>query len=74
MFNDLKVYENIFLQKEYTNKLGRLDKKKMIQEAERLFQELGVDIDPTQQVSKLKKQARNSCLKYQKLCFLKQNF
>ena len=52
LFNDLKVYENIFLQKEYTNKLGRLDKKKMIQEAERLFQELGVDIDPTQQVSK----------------------
>ena len=54
LFNDLKVYENIFLQKEYTTKLGRLDKKKMIQEAERLFHELGVDIDPTQQVSKLK--------------------
>ena len=34
LFNDLKVYENIFLQKEYTTKLGRLDKKKMIQEAE----------------------------------------
>ena len=46
LFNDLKVYENIFLQKEYTTKLGRLDKKKMIQEAERLFHELGVDIDP----------------------------
>ena len=45
LFNDLKVYENIFLQKEYTTKFGCLDKKKMIQEAERLFQELGVDID-----------------------------
>lgn len=54
LFNDLKVYENIFLQKEYTTKFGWLDKKRMIQEAEQLFHELGVDIDPTQQVSKLK--------------------
>ena len=28
LFNDLKVYENIFLQKEYTTKFGCLDKKK----------------------------------------------
>lgn len=27
LFNDLKVYENIFLTKEYKNKLGILDKK-----------------------------------------------
>lgn len=54
LFNDLKVYENIFLHKEYTAKFGCLDKKKMIQESERLFRELGVDIDPTERVSKLK--------------------
>ena len=33
LFNDLKVYENIFLQREYTTRFGRLDKKKMIHEA-----------------------------------------
>lgn len=53
LFNDLKVYENIFLQKEYTTKSGRLDKKRMIQETEQLFHELGVDIDPTQLVAHL---------------------
>ena len=70
LFNDLKVYENIFLQKEYTTKLGRLDKKKMIQEAERLFQELGVDIDPTQQVSKLKT-SQKQLLEISKALFFK---
>ncbi len=54
LFNDLKVYENIFLDQEYTHKFGRLDKKRMIKETEQLFSELGVDIDPTVQVSKLK--------------------
>lgn len=53
LFNDLKVYENIFLHKEYTTRYGCLDKKKMIQESEKLFQELGVDIDPTELVAKL---------------------
>ena len=70
LFNDLKVYENIFLQKEYTTNLGRLDKKKMIQEAERLFQELGVDIDPTQQVSKLKT-SQKQLLEISKALFFK---
>ena len=53
LFNDLKVYENIFLHKEYTTRYGCLDKKKIIQESEKLFQELGVDIDPTELVAKL---------------------
>ena len=70
LFNDLKVYENIFLQKEYTTKFGCLDKKKMIQEAERLFQELGVDIDPTQQVSKLKT-SQKQLLEISKALFFK---
>lgn len=43
LFNDLKVYENIFLGKEYCNKLGKLNKRRMIAEAKELFEELGVD-------------------------------
>ena len=70
LFNDLKVYENIFLQKEYTTKFGRLDKKKMIREAEKLFHELGVDIDATQQVSKLKT-SQKQLLEISKALFFK---
>ena len=54
LFNDLKVYENIFLGKEYKNRFGKLNKKKMISEAGRLFEELGVDIDPTELAANLK--------------------
>lgn len=53
LFNDLKVYENIFLRKELLTKLGTLDKKRMIEQTENLFHELGVDIDPTAMVSEL---------------------
>ncbi|MDU7337675.1 MAG: sugar ABC transporter ATP-binding protein [Clostridium sp.] len=53
LFNDLKVYENIFLRKELLTKLGTLDKKTMIQKALELFDSLGVDIDPTASVSDL---------------------
>lgn len=53
LFNDLKVYENIFLCKEYTNKFGKLDKKRMIQESKDLFERLGVQIDPEDMVSHL---------------------
>ena len=53
LFNDLKVYENIFLRKELLTKVGTLDKKRMIAQTEELFRELGVDIDPTAMVSDL---------------------
>ena len=53
LFNDLKVYENIFLRKELLTKVGTLDKKRMIAQTEELFRELGVDIDPTAMVSEL---------------------
>ena len=53
LFNDLKVYENIFLRKEILNKFGVLNKKVMIQKAQELFDQLGVDIDPTAMVSEL---------------------
>lgn len=54
LFNDLKVYENIFLMKEYKNKFGVLDKKQMMRKAQQLFDELGVQIDPQEKVEHLK--------------------
>ena len=54
LFNDLKVFENMFLNREYTNKLGRLDKKRMRAEAKELFERLGVEIDLDAVVSDLK--------------------
>lgn len=48
IFNDLKVYENLFLGKEYTGRLGKLDKQRMIRETEELLNEMGVDIDATE--------------------------
>ena len=53
LFNDLRVYENIFLRKERLTRLKTLDKKRMIAETARLFESLGVDIDPTAYVSEL---------------------
>ena len=54
LFNDLKVYENIFLGKEYKNRLGKLNKQKMMEETKELFHELGVDINPGELVVNLK--------------------
>lgn len=53
LFNDLLIYENIFLGKEYTNKIGKLDKKRMKDEAKKLFAELEVEIDPDEKVEEL---------------------
>lgn len=52
--NDLTVFENIFLNKELKNKIGLLDKKKMIAQTKELFENLGVEIDPNAMVSELK--------------------
>lgn len=54
LFNDLKVYENIFLGKEYKNRLGTLNKRKMMEETKQLFHELGMEIDPGELVVNLK--------------------
>ena len=54
LFPTMKVYENLFLCKEYTNKLGMLKKRSMIERANRLFEEMGIQIDPTALVSELK--------------------
>ncbi len=53
LFNDLKVYENIFLRKELTNKFGALDKKAMVEKTKELFDDLGVDIEPAMLVENL---------------------
>lgn len=53
LFNDLKVYENIFLRKEILTKAGTLNKKAMIAKTRELFDSLGVDIDPNTMVSQL---------------------
>lgn len=53
LFNDLKVYENIFFGNEITNKFGKLNKKEMIQMTHELFKDLGTDIDPKEVVRNL---------------------
>jgi len=53
LFNDLRVYENIFFNKELKTKLGSLKKKEMIQKCEEVFQKLGVEIDPSAPVENL---------------------
>lgn len=52
--NDLCVFENIFLNRERKTGFGLLNRKQMILEAERLFERLGVEIDPCAMVSELK--------------------
>lgn len=41
------VYENLFLGREPRTKMGRIDRKKMIEEAKKILGELGIDIDVT---------------------------
>lgn len=54
LFEDLKVYENIFLSREYVLNFGRLDKKRMKKETKELFQRMGVEIDPDELVGRLR--------------------
>ncbi len=70
LFNDLKVYENIFLGREYKNRIGKLDKKKMVAETRELFEELGVDMDPTEVVANLKT-SQKQLLEISKALFFK---
>jgi len=49
----MTVVENIFLGKELTNKYGKLDFKKMKQEAEKTLEALGFDLDVNRKVSTL---------------------
>ena len=45
------VYENLFLGRELKTKLGRLDRKKMAEEARSILSGLGIDIDVTRPLS-----------------------
>lgn len=54
LFNDMTVYENIFLRKEKVNRFGMCNKRKMVQKSRELFQELDVKIDPLEKVGNLK--------------------
>ena len=53
LFNDLRVYENIFFNKEMVTKTGTLKKKEMISRCSQVFSQLGVQIDPTALVEDL---------------------
>ena len=54
LFNDLKVFENIYINRELTGLFGKLNKKEMIRRSEDLFRRLGVKMDPTAMVSDLR--------------------
>lgn len=54
LFNDMTVYENIFLGKEIVNRFGKCDKRSMVKKCSELFAELDVSIDPTERVENLK--------------------
>jgi len=53
IFNDLEVYENLFLGKEITGFGGKLNKKEMIRQAEQLFAEMGVPLQPRMMAGEL---------------------
>lgn len=72
LFNDLKVYENIFLRKEITGALGILNKRAMIEQSHALFQRLGVDIDPCAMVSELET-GKSSSWRSQRPCMPMRN-
>jgi rhamnose transport system ATP-binding protein len=46
LFPDLSVTENIFMGRQPTNRVGRIDRKAMRTEAVSIFQRLGVSLDP----------------------------
>ena len=53
LFNDLKVYENVYLGRELCYRTGTLNKRAMIRKTRELFESLGVQIDPNAVVGTL---------------------
>lgn len=51
--NELRVFENMYLAQELIDKSGLLDKKSMLSMAEKVFERMGVNIDPMAYVSDL---------------------
>lgn len=54
LFNDLTVWENIYLNKELTSALGCVNKKAMVKNCRELFKQLDVEIDPLETVDNLR--------------------
>lgn len=54
LVSELTVYENIFLGREFKNRLGVIDRRKMRGEAEDLIHSLGLDIDANRPISSLR--------------------
>lgn len=52
-FLEMSVVDNMFLNKEYKNKFGFVDEKRMIKEAEYYLSELGAKIDVRSEIGKL---------------------
>ena len=59
--NDLKVYENMFLGEELTNKAGVIDKKTEIQRAQEVLDGMNVKIDAMALVSDLENGKKAAC-------------
>ncbi len=53
LFNDLTVFENLFLGQEIKKKTGFLDKKQMIERARQVLERIKMDIDPLMLVDDL---------------------
>lgn len=53
LINDLPIYENMFLGREIKTKRGRLDLEKMIEETEKIFEKINVDLNPKTMVRDL---------------------
>jgi len=53
LINDLPIYENMFLGRELKSKRGRLDLERMIQETEKIFKQMNIDLDPKTMVHEL---------------------
>ena len=54
VINDLTVSDNIFLCRELKTKLGLINQKEQVKRTQQLFEDLGVNINPTAMVSELK--------------------
>ena len=54
VINDLTVADNVFLCREIRNKLGIINDREQIARTKQLFEDLGVEINPTAMVSDLK--------------------
>ncbi|MBE5776585.1 MAG: sugar ABC transporter ATP-binding protein [Clostridiales bacterium] len=53
LINDLTVYENMFIGRELQKKSGLLDHKAMIRETQKVFDQIGMDVNPRAMVRDL---------------------